>query len=65
MKYYTTKDIQILNLNVDSAVKAARLKIIPDNAEDFVKKTFVLPAKDEKTGIRNALGARGNRAEYV
>jgi len=34
VKYYTTKDIQILNLNVDSAVQAARLKIIPDNAEE-------------------------------
>lgn len=65
MKYYTTKDIQILNSNVDSAVKAAGLKIIPDNAEEFGRKTFVLPAKDEKTGIRNVLGARGNRAEYV
>jgi len=54
-----TRDIDItLGVSIDEfdavrgAVKDAGLKIIPENPEDFVKKTFVLPAKDEKLKIR-------------
>jgi predicted nucleotidyltransferase len=54
-----TKDIDItLGLSVDelqlviNAAKSAGLKVIPENVENFVKKTFVLPTTDEKTGIR-------------
>lgn len=54
-----TKDIDItLGINVDElqsvidAVKPAGLKIIPENVVNFVKRTFVLPATDKKTGIR-------------
>jgi hypothetical protein len=54
-----TKDIDIsLGVSVDQldiAVKAVGevgLEIIPEDLEDFVRKTFVLPTKDEATGIR-------------
>lgn len=33
-------------------IKKCKLEIIVDDAEDFVKKTFVLPAMDNKSGIR-------------
>ncbi|MCL5773755.1 MAG: nucleotidyltransferase [Firmicutes bacterium] len=54
-----TKDIDItLGINIDkasilvNALKDANLRIIPEDFEEFVKRTFVLPAKDEATGIR-------------
>jgi len=54
-----TKDIDItLGVNIDELKTALKviedlgLKLIPDDPEDFVKKTFVLPAKDMITGIR-------------
>lgn len=54
-----TRDIDItLGISIDKlslageAVRDSGLKIIPENIEDFVEKTFVLPAKDEKTGLR-------------
>ncbi len=54
-----TRDIDItLGVSIDEfdavkdAVKDAGLKIIPEKPEDFVRKTFVLPAEDEKLKIR-------------
>lgn len=54
-----TRDIDItLGISIDKlslagkAIRDSGLKIIPENIEDFVEKTFVLPAKDEKTGLR-------------
>lgn len=54
-----TKDIDItLGVSIEelrlviNAAKSAGLKIVPENVEIFVKKTFVLPATDKKTGIR-------------
>jgi len=54
-----TKDIDItLGVDVDRLDKTAEvirrvgLQIIPESFEAFVKKTFVLPTKDESTGIR-------------
>lgn len=54
-----TKDIDItIGVSIDkledviSAVKRGGLKVIPEDVERFVKETFVLPSKDEKTGIR-------------
>jgi hypothetical protein len=54
-----TKDIDI-TLGVDTqdldkvvkSVAAIGLKIIPDNFESFVEKTFVLPALHRESGIR-------------
>lgn len=54
-----TRDIDItVGVSIDKldsiidVTRSARLKIIPDNPEDFTRKTFVLPANDAKTGIR-------------
>ncbi|MBI4757819.1 MAG: nucleotidyl transferase AbiEii/AbiGii toxin family protein [Chloroflexi bacterium] len=54
-----TKDIDVtLGVGVDhlekvkGAVARLGLKILVDSAENFVKKTMVLPAIDEKSGIR-------------
>jgi hypothetical protein len=54
-----TKDIDItLGVNIDKLKTALKviedlgLIVIPDEPEDFVKKTYVLPAKDLRTGIR-------------
>jgi len=54
-----TKDIDItLGISTDrltDVVKvchSAKLKILPKDYKDFVEKTFVLPVKDEITGIR-------------
>ncbi len=54
-----TKDIDItLGISTDrisdvlKLCRLARLKILPENYKDFVNKTFVLPVKDETTGIR-------------
>lgn len=54
-----TKDIDItLGVSVDSlpvvlsAVKEAGLIIIPEDYESFVKRSFVLPLKEEESGIR-------------
>jgi hypothetical protein len=54
-----TKDIDItLGVSVDALAKTveiirrAGLEIIPESFEDFVAKTFVLPTKDQSTGIR-------------
>ncbi len=54
-----TRDIDItLGISTDKlslagkAIRDSGLKSIPENIEDFVQKTFVLPAKDEKTGLR-------------
>jgi predicted nucleotidyltransferase len=54
-----TKDIDItLGVNADrldnivETLRSIDLEIIPEAAEDFVKKTLVLPAKDNSTGIR-------------
>ena len=54
-----TRDIDItlgISINrvseVIEVLKDIGLKIIPENFEDFVKKTFVLPARDEGTQIR-------------
>ena len=54
-----TRDIDItLGISTDKLPLASRaisdsgLKSIPENIEAFVQKTFVLPAKDEKTGLR-------------
>ena len=54
-----TKDIDItLGIGIDGFEKVAKivtgliLKILVDNPKEFVKKTFVLPTKDENTGIR-------------
>ena len=54
-----TRDIDI-TLGVDTddfgkvlaTVKEISLHPIPDDAEEFAKKTMVLPAIDEKTGVR-------------
>jgi len=54
-----TRDIDV-TLGVDTddlteimeLAKKLNLTLIPSNAEDFVKKTMVLPTKDETTGIR-------------
>jgi predicted nucleotidyltransferase len=54
-----TKDVDVtLDLNVDSLNKAISvineigLKVIPENYEEFVRDTMVLPVRDEKTSIR-------------
>ena len=54
-----TQDIDItLGISVDglpdvvAICKAAGLNIIPEDYQDFVQKTFVLPAQDKKSGIR-------------
>ncbi|MBN1831204.1 MAG: nucleotidyltransferase [Deltaproteobacteria bacterium] len=54
-----TKDIDItLGLDAESlenflpVVDAMDLKIIPEDFRSFVKKTFVLPTRDEESGIR-------------
>jgi len=54
-----TKDIDItLGVSVDQleivvkAVGELGLEIIPEDFESFVQKTFVLPTKDGRTGIR-------------
>ncbi|MBW1778901.1 MAG: nucleotidyl transferase AbiEii/AbiGii toxin family protein, partial [Deltaproteobacteria bacterium] len=54
-----TRDIDVtLGVGVDEmervlkAVERIGLEIIPEDFEAFVKKTFVLPAKDSSTGIR-------------
>ncbi|PKN67448.1 MAG: hypothetical protein CVU54_17035 [Deltaproteobacteria bacterium HGW-Deltaproteobacteria-12] len=54
-----TRDIDVtLGVDVDkiediiSAVSRLSLKILPENIEDFVRKTMVLPAIHEDTGIR-------------
>lgn len=54
-----TKDIDItLGVDVDDLgktieiVRRVGLEIIPESFEAFVKQTFVLPTKDESTGIR-------------
>ena len=54
-----TKDIDItLGINIDQLEKVVKavgemeLKIIPEDFKSFVKKTFVLPTKDEESGIR-------------
>lgn len=54
-----TNDIDItLGANVDEfgrvleAVEDMGLEVLPEDIESFVKKTFVLPAKDRTTGIR-------------
>ena len=54
-----TRDIDVtLGVDVDSLpeitkmAKGLNLKPLPSNVEDFVKKTMVLPTKDETTGIR-------------
>ena len=54
-----TRDIDItLGVSIDKLddllkiIKETGLTPLPENLEDFVKKTFVLPAKDDDTGIR-------------
>lgn len=54
-----TKDIDItLGVSIDKlpvvldVIKETRLKVIPENPEDFATRTFVLPAEDKKSGIR-------------
>ena len=54
-----TRDIDItLGVDVDklkniiSLADDLTLKILPENAEDFVRKTMVLPVMHEETGIR-------------
>jgi hypothetical protein len=54
-----TRDIDVtLGVDVDSLpeitkmAKGLNLKPLPSKVEDFVKKTMVLPTKDETTGIR-------------
>ncbi len=54
-----TKDIDItLGVSIDelerviTAIDEIGLKVIPEDFESFVKKTFVLPTKDEESGIR-------------
>ncbi len=54
-----TKDIDItLGLDAESletllpVVDATDLKIIPEDFRSFVKQTFVLPTRDEESGIR-------------
>lgn len=54
-----TRDIDItLGINVDkiedviAVASDLALKILPENIEDFVRKTMVLPAVHEETGIR-------------
>ena len=54
-----TKDIDItLGLGVEdsdkifSAVKQLKLEIIPNDPQEFVKKTMVLPLRDKKSKIR-------------
>jgi len=54
-----TKDIDItLGINIDKLpeivdiAKSIKLKPLPQNVEAFVKKTFVLPTKDQKSGAR-------------
>jgi hypothetical protein len=54
-----TRDIDVtLGVDVDkiedviSAVCGLSLKILPENIEDFVRRTMVLPAIHEETGIR-------------
>ncbi len=54
-----TKDIDItLGVDVDDLEKTVQivrrvgLEIIPESFEAFVKQTYVLPTKDESTGIR-------------
>lgn len=54
-----TKDIDItLGIpaerisDITGICKSARLNILPEDYEDFVSKTFVLPVEDKKSGIR-------------
>ncbi len=54
-----TKDIDItLDTGIDNlplvvnAVSDMNLRIIPEGYEEFVRRTFVLPARDGETGIR-------------
>lgn len=54
-----TRDIDVtLGVNIDSLPKIVKmvtglnLKPLPSEVKDFVKKTMVLPTKDETTGIR-------------
>lgn len=54
-----TKDIDItLGLDAESlesflpVIDAMNLKIIPEDFRSFVQQTFVLPARDEESGIR-------------
>lgn len=54
-----TKDIDItLGIGIDRIEVLSKiltetgLKPVPENPVEFAKKTFVLPARDEKTGIR-------------
>jgi len=54
-----TRDIDItLGVGIDSLdivlniIKELKLKILLNNATDFVKRTMVLPMMEEKTGIR-------------
>ena len=54
-----TRDIDVtLGVGVDSLAKIVKvakglnLKPLPSKVKDFVKKTMVLPTKDEATGIR-------------
>lgn len=54
-----TRDIDItLGVNIDrlpdmvEAVATMGLNIIPEDYKTFVERTFVLPVKDEKSGIR-------------
>jgi len=54
-----TKDIDItLGVGIEElpvvkkSVRALRLSIESDNIDDFVRNTMVLPAKEDKTGIR-------------
>lgn len=54
-----TKDIDItLGIDAESlesllpVIDAMDLKIIPENFRSFVQKTFVLPSRDEESGIR-------------
>jgi predicted nucleotidyltransferase len=54
-----TKDIDItLALGIDKlgrvldAIRAAKLRLLADDAEAFARRTMVVPARNEKTGIR-------------
>src|SRR3989304_4754174 len=54
-----TKDIDItLGVGIEELVRVKTpieklgLKVLPDDPEDFVKKTMVLPSIDESSGIR-------------
>jgi len=54
-----TKDIDItLGVNIDrlpeiiDIAKSIKLKPLPKNVVAFVKKTFVLPTQDQKSGVR-------------